>query len=393
MIAKRLVFVFVLLVPAILVPQARAAMRIMGIPLEDIDKPSYKYDRFYEQSEEFPDDKEFIGEAYDWSGVGVAWEESGGKYYSRWVTMISPQYFLTATHADPPLGAVTFYENNSRTGPSHSYTIDAMVDNFGDITLGRLTTPIAPEDNIAHYPILDFTYSALSGDQKYNTYEGLTFFASGHGGVHPNSDPVSKPRVGRNQVDDGSDGIKDRDFSPSTTKSMFYSYDADGLGDDECYLYPGDSGGPSFVVFNGKLALVGIHWYINAFPPSSIDSFVPHYIDILGPNNDITDYVAIETVTPLGGDANMDGIVNDIDATILATNWGQYATEPTWTQGNFNADNFVNEIDATILVTNWLQSAETSIPGASTSAVPEPTAVVLLLAGVLFAAVLHFRRP
>ena len=403
MITEKLVFSLALLALAVPASQARAAMTIKGIPSGDINEPSYKYDRFYDQSEE-PEGappKAFIGEAYDWSGVGIAWEASAGPVYrSRWVTMISPQYFLTAKHAYPPLGDVTFYETNSRTGPSHTYTIDTMVDDFGgtDLALGRLTAPIAPEDNIAHYPILDFTYSGLPGDQKYNTYKGLTFFASGHGGVHPNSDPVSKPRVGRNQIDVlGNEKVNHG--TPQnpiyvTTYAMEYNYEGppDGLGDDENLLKSGDSGGPSFVVFNDELALVGIHWYNNLAitPKISGDSFVPYYIEIPGSSNDITDYVAVETVTPLGGDANMDGIVNDIDATILAANWN--TSGAVWTHGDFNADGLVNNTDATILASNWLQSVQTPDPIVSFSAVPEPATALLLLTGLASAAALHFRR-
>ena len=43
-------------------------------------------------------------------------------------------------------------------------------------------------------------------------------------------------------------------------------YDYDGLLDpdtttDEAWLATGDSGAPSFVVWNGELALVGVHWF------------------------------------------------------------------------------------------------------------------------------------
>src|SRR5271163_2930070 len=58
-----------------------------------------QYARFYSGS-----DKAFIGQAYNWSGVG-----SDG--YS-WATMISPTFFISANH-DHPGSTLTFYSGNS----------------------------------------------------------------------------------------------------------------------------------------------------------------------------------------------------------------------------------------------------------------------------------------
>jgi hypothetical protein len=41
---------------------------------------------------------------------------------------------------------------------------------------------------------------------------------------------------------------------------MFYNYDVPGVGPDETYLIAGDSGSSSFAVVNGKLALLGEHF-------------------------------------------------------------------------------------------------------------------------------------
>jgi hypothetical protein len=76
---------------------------------------------------------------------------------------------------------------------------------------------------------------------------------------------------------------------------MEYYYDTgiNGLGADECYLIAGDSGAPSFVDWNGELALTGIHYYHSGIydygaPDAqgsySGDSFVPYYIDQLDAN-------------------------------------------------------------------------------------------------------------
>ena len=56
----------------------------------------------------------------------------------------------------------------------------------------------------------------------------------------------------------------------------------------------------------------------------------------------------------LPGDANRDGIVDDVDATILASNY-QMATGAAWQHGDFDADGDVDSTDKLALQTNWQQ--------------------------------------
>ena len=77
---------------------------------------------------------------------------------------------------------------------------------------------------------------------------------------------------------------------------------------------------------------------------------------------------------PVPGDADNDGIVHEIDASILASHWAQAGD---WTDGDFNGDGVVNAADASIMAANW--GYGTSEAGA----VPEPSAFVLLSVGVL----------
>ena len=55
-----------------------------GLQNEGHQGPSARNDRFYAGA-----DKAFIGQPYDWSGVGLS---SNGS----WATMISPTYFVSA---------------------------------------------------------------------------------------------------------------------------------------------------------------------------------------------------------------------------------------------------------------------------------------------------------
>ena len=76
----------------------------------------------------------------------------------------------------------------------------------------------------------------------------------------------------------------------------------------------------------------------------------------------------------LPGDANVDSVVNETDAAILADHW-LMETGVSWKYGDFNGDGAVNEADATILAANWQTPSQYA-------SVPEPSSLVLLL-GVL----------
>ena len=84
------------------------------------------------------------------------------------------------------------------------------------------------------------------------------------------------------------------------------------------------------------------------------------------------------------GDANRDGLVDDADATILASHWHQ-TSGANWFDGDFNGDGVVNDVDASILAAHWHEGAESFTPN-----VPEPTTPSLLDAAAI--AFCFFRR-
>ena len=77
------------------------------------------------------------------------------------------------------------------------------------------------------------------------------------------------------------------------------------------------------------------------------------------------------TTNKLYGDANLDGIVNDTDATIMAANW--LSSGAGWSMGDFNDDHTVDSKDAAILAANWLKTES------YTASVPEPALLLPLL--------------
>jgi len=91
-------------------------------------------------------------------------------------------------------------------------------------------------------------------------------------------------RVGRNVSD--STSIETAGGSTGWTIQFDYdNNDTPSVGGDETFLQSGDSGAPTFTVWNGQLTLVGIHWAITDNIPgtnegeSSIDTLMPEYVD------------------------------------------------------------------------------------------------------------------
>ncbi|MEQ9461424.1 MAG: alpha-amylase family glycosyl hydrolase [Phycisphaeraceae bacterium] len=97
---------------------------------------------------------------------------------------------------------------------------------------------------------------------------------------------------------------------------------------------------------------------------------------------DVTHLVEVIANTFLG-DANLDGQVDLIDLSTLATNFGQIA--PTdgnvlgWADADFNGDNTIDLIDLSILATNFGQ----------TNNIPEPTSALILITLLTY----HRRTP
>ena len=210
------------------------------------------HDRFYAGG-----DKAFIGDPFDFSGVG-----NGG---GQWATLISDCYFISATHFHPAVSSsVTFWETNSLSDPSHTYTV-AGGQPIGDTDLWIGWFGSAVDASIARYPVLD-----LPSASDYYTFPQFNY------GVNH--------LVGRNVSDDA----YLLTAGPSTgivLESDYDNSDTPSVGGDETFLHVGDSGAPSFGIAGGGLALVGIHWATSDdFPDTDegevfVDSAVPAYID------------------------------------------------------------------------------------------------------------------
>ena len=81
------------------------------------------------------------------------------------------------------------------------------------------------------------------------------------------------------------------------------------------------------------------------------------------------------------GDANGDGQVNILDAFALNGAWGCTGGEPGYDWFvDFSGDGRINIFDAFVLNENWGNVSSATVPGVSTTAVPEPAAAAFLIA-------------
>ncbi|MBN2216570.1 MAG: hypothetical protein JW719_04255, partial [Pirellulales bacterium] len=77
-------------------------------------------------------------------------------------------------------------------------------------------------------------------------------------------------------------------------------------------------------------------------------------------DGEVEDYrITISIINPTPGDADLDGMVGDGDAQILAAHWGMSGVG--WNEGDFTDDGRVDAADAAILAANW--GATWTLPG------------------------------
>ncbi|MCA9157627.1 MAG: trypsin-like serine protease [Planctomycetales bacterium] len=236
----------------------------------------------------FDDDPNFIGSAYDWSGVG---RTAGG----RWGVLISPSFVLSAAHYPPALGdTIRFYASNNPGGAFESRLIDSSVTitdtGIGvgsDLLLTRLSAPVV---GIANYAIGN-PASGLVGEELFVW------------GQDNNANAFLNTRLGRNVVTEVAPAFTAPKLV-GTGDVFVYDYNTtSGLGADEAKVVTGDSGGPSFIVGpDGNLALVGIHWFEYSADPAvpgslggSGDTLVTSFIDEL--NTAMANMGSLERVT------------------------------------------------------------------------------------------------
>lgn len=215
-----------------------------------------------------PDD--FIGSSNNWTGVGL---ESGGA--TRWATMISSSYFISAEHAAPTVGNdIIFHTDNNPGGTTVAREVLSVTQvGSTDLVIGKLSS--APGATIAIYSVA--ADATTTGDFASSVYSDREAFVVGRDvGISTTSF-----RVGRNELD----GFGTFEDPPTIGDAITFDDDRltpESLGADEAFLISGDSGAPLFITTGDDLVLTGINWFTN--PASGGDlrysgsTFVPNYI-------------------------------------------------------------------------------------------------------------------
>jgi hypothetical protein len=94
-------------------------------------------------------------------------------------------------------------------------------------------------------------------------------------------------------------------------------------------------------------------------------------------------------------DANLDGVVDNNDVTIVGANYAPGVSKPAWALGDFDYNGFVDNDDVTLLGV-FYNPAATPIPapeaGGGVAAVPEPASWLMLTLGGLGAGLFGWRR-
>ena len=197
----------------------------------------------------------FIGTGLNLSGISNS--RASVFALNQWATMISPSYFLTATHNAPAIDkSFTFYETNLITGASTNRLVASGVQIAGsDLWLGKLNAPL---------PSSIATYAIATGNLLGRTI-----------GVVGTSSQLNGQRLGRNVIDGTIPGLTGVAPRPSDVGDVYlFGFNAPGLGADEARVEIGDSGAPSFTLFNGEVLVTGIHWVQTTFRDPSTNIII-----------------------------------------------------------------------------------------------------------------------
>jgi hypothetical protein len=81
------------------------------------------------------------------------------------------------------------------------------------------------------------------------------------------------------------------------------------------------------------------------------------------------------------GDANLDGVVNDDDVTIVSAAYAPGVPQPHWALGDFDYNGFVDDDDVTLLGVFYDPTADPvaapALDAQNVTPVPEPSAITL----------------
>ncbi len=201
----------------------------------------------------------FDGSQY--SGVGWSVTETQKQF-----ALVSPQHIVMANHYAVIPGAQIRFVSTS--GAVVTATVDTVTNVFKaglstDLTLAKFTAPIAD--------VVPVRYLNLPLDAQFRTSDLQVFGHQTGGGNHP--------VVGNGRLED----IYTESYFGTPTRMCYFPYFIASGSQDDCHVFGGDSGSPTFAWTRNGPALVGTHSLLGSDdPPATIyytlDTFVPHYI-------------------------------------------------------------------------------------------------------------------
>jgi hypothetical protein len=149
-----------------------------------------RYDRFSSGYPTAPvpnTSPDFIGSAYDLSGIGWRAGDVGGSPIFS-VTMVSPRHFIGAAHVgyangsqlnffDPVSQTVRSYTVQTTRSPTTTFTNAQGQQQTlpSDVILGTLTAPIPVTDHVTFFPVVTGSPSAFPGQPMLNYGQNTTY--------------------------------------------------------------------------------------------------------------------------------------------------------------------------------------------------------------------------
>ena len=226
----------------------------------------------------------FLLAGHDLSGLG--WGPGG----NLGLTLISPQHFVTASHVTPLAGMTVFFCN--RDGVIKHYLVESVyyVEHTSgvrtDLALGRLAAPIPPEDHVGFFPTLRLPSNA--------DYTGLKVFSFGLYQACGNA------TIARWGVFD----LLPFNHHDHVADDILFMMEWHGGKTGEAQAQGSDSGSPTFVVYQGKLALIGVHSAVEVSyePYVTADVLIPAYFTQIQERLALDGFAFGNSFSPLGGD-------------------------------------------------------------------------------------------
>jgi hypothetical protein len=290
--------------------------------------------------------------------------------------VISPNHVITTNHQGGGVGT-SVYVNGVR------YVVAAWYrDGVSDFKVARIATPGGEPANLTDYARI---YGSLNEVGKTAVIGG---YGDGRGETRlRNNQPYAYAwdgasntvlRWGRNVFD----GYAYKSGGGWSSQVLKTDFDDVGIGAHvtwEAATADHDSGAPWFLQVSGK-------WYVAALTRSTEhlgSTWFRSYGDPSRPDPELMDAVRVGwyrnwinyvVYDLLSGDANCDGTVGIADLNVVADYYGKLGGA-NWMEGDFNGDHSVGIADLVALADRYGDSA-----GLSGATVPEPAAMVLLIA-------------